>query len=167
MSCAVPPARHHLLPSGTFFLVVVNRFRKSNPDIEYPQSAADPAHKSVGNEGSQLRRAHQKMVVRPFGPPGKNYQKHPHNRADQAEHQHRKPMQPKFEALVATCLGVLRWYSHSRRRSIPTFRGRQLHPHRAWRNCLRCIPIRRHRVLRKIVSVEGRVVSMNIPSVRE
>src|SRR5580700_2320933 len=42
-------------PSGGFFLVVVNRFRKPDPDVEYPQPTADAADKAMGNQCSQCR----------------------------------------------------------------------------------------------------------------
>ena len=152
--------------SGSLFLAIVNCFRESNPDVEYPQPAADPADKAVGDECAQSRRRHQKMVVHPFRSPGKNHKKDAYNGTDQPERQYRNPMQPELQAHITASFGTPRRYLHSRRRSITAIRGRQLRQ-RAWSNCLGCIRIRCHRLLPKSVRVAGRVLQTHIPGVRE
>src|SRR5580692_12954549 len=96
------------VPSGTLFLVVVNRFREPNPDVEDSQTAADSPNKAIRNERPQCGVCHQKMVVRPLWPPGKNDQKNAHDGADQAERQHGNPMQPKLDPHVTISFGMPR-----------------------------------------------------------
>jgi len=160
-------AGQDLLASGPLFLVVVNCFRESNPNVEYPQPAAQPADKAVGNQCAQPRIRHQQMVVRPLWSPGKNHQKHTYDGADQPERERRNPMQPEFDAHIAASFGRPWRHFHCRRRSIAALLGRQLRSQWAGWNCLGCVRIRRHRVLLTSVSVAGRVLQTHIPSAKE
>jgi hypothetical protein len=160
----VPAAR---IASGMLFLVVVNGFRESNPDVKNSEAGAEPTHKTVGDKCSQSRIRHQKAVVRPFRSPGENYKKHAYDGADQAEHQHRNPMQPKLNACIAVSLWMPRRYCHGCRGSVAPLCGRQLCSQRARRNRLGCVRIRRHRALRKSDSIGGHVLPGRRPSLRE
>src|SRR5580693_4683653 len=104
MECIAGPS---LLVSVVFSLVVVKRFREPNPNVQQPQPTADPADKSVGNEGSQSRGGHQQMVVCPLRSPRENHKKHADNGADQTKQQHRGSMQPQLEAHIAVFFGML------------------------------------------------------------
>ena len=95
--------------------MVVNRFREPDPDVEYPQPTADAADKAMGNKCSQPRESHEKMVVRPFRPPGKNHEEHSHDGADQPEGQYCDAMQPKLDAHVTACFGMP-WHGSDRGR---------------------------------------------------
>jgi hypothetical protein len=67
--------------------MVVNRFPKSDPDIEQAQAAAQAANEAVGHKGPQSRGTEQKMVVCPFRPPRQDEKKNSHGRANEYQQQ--------------------------------------------------------------------------------
>src|SRR3989442_13164293 len=97
----------HRVTSGPLLLVVVDRFPKSNPNIEQPQAAAQTADKTVCHERSQSRISKQQVVVSPFRPPGQDDQKHSSDRAEKYKHHYDDPMKPEVGAAMAVCYGVL------------------------------------------------------------
>src|SRR5579863_6477199 len=106
------------------------------------------------------------MVVRPFRSPGKNYQKHAHNRAHKHKHEDGDAMQPQFESHVAFFLGRW-WWRYGGRRLAPMRRG-DSDPERTRRNSvLRWIRIRGHRMLPIGLSIAACILPTHVPSVRE
>ena len=81
-----------------FFVVEVNCFPESDPDIKQSQAAAQAAHKTVGDECAKSGRAEQKMVVGPLRPPGQDDQKNPYRGAEKNEQQYQDPVQPELKA---------------------------------------------------------------------
>ena len=90
-----------VFPSGPLFVVEVNCFPESDPDIEHSQAAAKAANKAVGNERPQSGRCEQEVVVRPFRTPGQDHQKHTHGGAEKNEQQYQDAVQPELKPCAA------------------------------------------------------------------
>jgi len=83
----------------------VNCFPKSDPDIEQSQAAAQAANKTVGNKGPQSGRTEQKVVVRPFRPPGQDQEKNSHGGANKYQQQNQNAVQPKLKICLMQRIG--------------------------------------------------------------
>src|SRR5579863_840309 len=95
--------------SGVLPFVVVDRFPESNPNVQHTQTAANSAHKSVGDKCPQRRIHQQQTIVGPLRPPGKNNQQHTDDGTDEYKQQYRDPMQPEVEMRSRNRYAVSGW----------------------------------------------------------
>jgi hypothetical protein len=63
--------------------VVVEGFRKTDPDVEQAEAAAQAAEKICRHDGAERRVGEQEIVVGPLGSPGEDYEKNSGDGADQ------------------------------------------------------------------------------------